>query len=82
VVPVTIRGAREILRDKTWFPARGAVTVTIAPPIAARGTGWEAAVALREQARAAMLASCGEPALDSAVAVDKHRGQPKAAASA
>jgi 1-acyl-sn-glycerol-3-phosphate acyltransferase len=82
VVPITIRGAREILRDKTWFPSRGAVTVTIAPPILPRGTGWEAAVALREQARAAMLASCGEPALDSAVAIDKHRGQPKVAASA
>jgi len=73
VVPVSIRGAREILRDRSWFPVRGRVAITISAPIAPVGSGWEAAVALREAAHAAMLAHCGEPALDAAIAAPKQR---------
>jgi 1-acyl-sn-glycerol-3-phosphate acyltransferase len=73
VVPVAIRGAREILRDRSWFPARGAVTIVASEPIHAQGTGWQAAVALRDGAHAALLANCGEPALDAAIAISKAR---------
>jgi 1-acyl-sn-glycerol-3-phosphate acyltransferase len=73
VVPVTISGAREILRDGSWVPVRGAVRIAIGAPIAVQGSVWEAAVELRERARRAMLAQSGEPALDSAVLVDKRR---------
>src|SRR5690606_3644968 len=55
VVPVTISGAREILRDGSWFPARGRVRIAIGEAIRPQGSGWEAAVRLREQARGAML---------------------------
>ena len=74
VVPVAIRGAREILRDKTWFPSRGAVTISAADPIYPSGADWQAAVELREKAHAAILARCGEPQLDAAIVVDKRRG--------
>jgi hypothetical protein len=42
------------------------VTVTVAPPVfpeVPEGSGWAAAVALRDAARAAILARCGEPEL-------------------
>ena len=74
VVPVAIRGAREILRDGTWFPSRAAVTITISPPIDPSGRDWQAAVELREKAHAAILAHCGEPRLDAAIVVNKRRG--------
>ena len=73
VVPVAIRGAREILRDGTWFPARAAVTITATDPIHPQGTDWQAAVSLRESAHAAILAHCGEPRLDAAIVVNKRR---------
>jgi 1-acyl-sn-glycerol-3-phosphate acyltransferase len=73
VVPVTISGAREILRDGSWFPIRGAVRIEIGEPIAAQSMGWEAAVGLRERARRAMLRQGGEASLDSPVLVDKRR---------
>jgi 1-acyl-sn-glycerol-3-phosphate acyltransferase len=78
VVPVTISGAREILRDGSWMPARGRVRIAIADAIAPSGSGWEAAVDLREQARRVMLEQGAEPALDSSIAVDKRRARPAA----
>jgi len=63
VVPVSLRGTRSILRDGSWFPHRGMITVSIGKPIAPEGTGWEAAIRLRNQARAEILRRCGEPDL-------------------
>jgi 1-acyl-sn-glycerol-3-phosphate acyltransferase len=73
VVPVAILGARPILRDRTWFPSRGAVTIIAGEPIVPAGAGWAAAVALREQAHAQILENCGEPRLDAAIAITKQR---------
>jgi 1-acyl-sn-glycerol-3-phosphate acyltransferase len=63
VVPAAIRGTRSILRSNSWFPHRGRVEVTFGRPIQPDGTTWEAAVRLRDQARAAILQACGEPDL-------------------
>jgi acyl carrier protein len=73
VVPVAIRGAREILRDATWFPSRGRVTIVVTAPIEPTGSGWTAAVELREKAHAAILAHCGEAKLDAAIVIAKDR---------
>jgi 1-acyl-sn-glycerol-3-phosphate acyltransferase len=65
VIPVTLRGTRSVLRDKSLFPRRGSVSVTIDAAIeapAGRDT-WSAAVALRDAVRARILARCGEPDL-------------------
>lgn len=67
VVPVVVRGTRSMLREGSWFPRRGRIRVAICPPIAQAGSGWEAALALRNAARAAMLARLGEPDLGQAV---------------
>jgi len=61
VVPVAIRGSRSILRAVDWFPRRGAIQVTIRPPIPPDGDDWSAAVRLRERVRSEVLAYCGEP---------------------
>ena len=63
LVPVTIRGARSVLRDGSWFARRGAIVVTIGAPLLAQGSDWNAAVALRDAARAEILRRCGEPDL-------------------
>lgn len=62
-MPVTIRGARSVLRDGSWFARRGAIVVTIGAPLAPRGRDWNAAVALRDAARTEILRCCGEPDL-------------------
>jgi 1-acyl-sn-glycerol-3-phosphate acyltransferase len=64
VTPVALAGTREILRDGSWLPRRGAVRVTLCAPIAVVGEGWQAALQLRAATRAAILADCGEPDLE------------------
>jgi 1-acyl-sn-glycerol-3-phosphate acyltransferase len=70
VVPVAIRGTRAILREDSWFPRRGAVTVTVGAPVSPEGMTEEVAgdpravaVRLRDAARAEILRHCGEPDL-------------------
>jgi 1-acyl-sn-glycerol-3-phosphate acyltransferase len=63
LLPVVIRGTRSVLRDGSWFARRCAIAVTIAAPLAPQGSDWNAAVALREAARAEILRHCGEPDL-------------------
>lgn len=66
--PLALRGSRSLLRDDSWWPNRGDVTVTLLPLIAPSSidTGvddWSRAHALRARAYAALLAQCGEPEL-------------------
>jgi len=61
VVPMVLRGSRSVLRAGQWMPRRGVVTATLGAPIAPGGTGWSDALALRDAARAWMLAHVAEP---------------------
>ncbi len=68
VVPIAVRGTRSILRDESWFPRRGAITVTVEPAIEpaavaaeAGGDAWTAALRIRDLARERILRHCGEP---------------------
>ena len=63
VVPVTLSGTRSVLRGGQWFPRPGAVQVALGARLYAEGHGFDAAIALRDAARAAILAGCGEPDL-------------------
>lgn len=70
VVPIAIRGTRSILRDESWFPRHGAITVTIGKPIDPQkfktetaADNWSVALRLREVAREHILNHCGEPDL-------------------
>jgi 1-acyl-sn-glycerol-3-phosphate acyltransferase len=64
VIPVTIRGAREILPADSWLPRPGPVTVAVGAPVAPEHDGWPAMVRLRDRARAEIIRRSGEPAVD------------------
>jgi 1-acyl-sn-glycerol-3-phosphate acyltransferase len=61
VVPVTIRGTRSMLRSGSWFPRRGKLQISVGAPILPTGSDWQAAVKLRDAARAVILRNSGEP---------------------
>lgn len=70
VVPIAIRGTRSILRDESWFPRHGAITITIGKPIYPQkfkidsaADHWSVALRLRAAAREHILNHCGEPDL-------------------
>ncbi|MCH7935808.1 MAG: AMP-binding protein [Proteobacteria bacterium] len=69
IVPVIIRGTRSMLRDGSWLPRPGTITViigkTIEPDPAAGEEGiWARAVSLRDRARREILKHSGEPDLE------------------
>ena len=63
VIAVAISGARDMVRGSDWFPRRGRIRVTIRPPIAPSGEGWQVALNLRNAARTEIARYCGEPDL-------------------
>ncbi len=62
VIPVALRGTRAILPSGSWFPRHGRIEVTVAAATAVGDADerWAAALALRDQVRATMLALTGE----------------------
>jgi 1-acyl-sn-glycerol-3-phosphate acyltransferase len=66
ICPVSVCGARRILRDKTKLPRPGRVTVTFGPlviPDRAAGNDWQEIVRLRDTARELIAKNSGEPLL-------------------
>jgi fatty-acyl-CoA synthase len=66
ICPVAVRGARHILRDHTFLPRPGRVTVTIGPLLApdpAAGDDWREIVRLRDATREIIARNSGEPLL-------------------
>jgi 1-acyl-sn-glycerol-3-phosphate acyltransferase len=61
VLPVTLKGTRSILRGGQWFPRRGEVSIRVGPLVVPDGRDFAAAVRLRDEVRAEILANCGEP---------------------
>jgi 1-acyl-sn-glycerol-3-phosphate acyltransferase len=65
LLPIALRGTRELMRGSTFFPRPGRATVIIGSPLEPTGNDWEAAVRLRDQTREFILANGGEPSSDS-----------------
>jgi 1-acyl-sn-glycerol-3-phosphate acyltransferase len=66
ICPVSVRGARRILRDKTKLPRPGRVTLTFGPlvtPDPAAGNDWHEIVRLRDSIRDIIAKNSGEPLL-------------------
>ena len=66
ICPVSVRGARRILRDKTKLPRPGRVTLTFGPlvmPNPAAGNDWQEIVRLRDTTRDLIAKNSGEPLL-------------------
>ncbi len=60
VVPIALRGTRDVLPDGTWLFRRGRIEVTIGAPLYPRTSGWEEMVRLRDAARAHIARESGE----------------------
>ncbi len=67
VVPVALRGTRRLLPADTHMPHPGRVHVWIGEPLRAVGTGWKAAMDLRDRAADAVALHCGELRRDAIV---------------
>jgi 1-acyl-sn-glycerol-3-phosphate acyltransferase len=63
VVPVAIRGARQMLRSQSLLPRPGRISLIIGEPIHPDGEDWNAALRLRDRARDFVAEHCGEPDL-------------------
>lgn len=63
VVPVVIRGARDVLPSHRIIPTPGLISVEVLAPITAPPGDKEASVHLRDEARQHMLRRLGEPDL-------------------
>ncbi len=61
LLPIALRGTRDLMRGSSFFPRPGRVAVLIGEPLQLAGNDWEAAVRLRDQTRAFVAANCGEP---------------------
>ena len=64
LLPVAIRGTRDLMPGTTFFPHPGRARIVIAAPLMADGNDWDAAVRLRDQARAVIAELSGEPTVD------------------
>ncbi|GBD32556.1 4-hydroxyphenylalkanoate adenylyltransferase [bacterium HR33] len=64
VVPLALRGTRRILRAGKWWPRHGSIHLWVGEPLHPEGTGWRAAVSLRDRALEQIADHCGEPRLD------------------
>lgn len=67
ISPIALAGTRAVLRDQTWLPRRGAVRICYECPVAPDGNDWDAALRLRDAARAAILRDCSEVDLEPRV---------------
>lgn len=69
IIPVALRGTRERLRGESWHPHPGRVNVWVGFPIPSNGQDLTDLVALRDEARAAILTHCGEADLAGQVSI-------------
>jgi len=63
IVPVGIRGSRDVLRPGGKFPRRGRVEIAIGDVLTPTSSGWAATVQLCEDARRAICELSGEAAV-------------------
>jgi len=68
ISPVSIRGARKILRSDAFLTKPAAVTVTICEPLRPEATNWSEIVRLREAARVEIAKYSGEQTIDLVLA--------------
>ena len=74
VVPMALRGTRSVLRDGSFLLRPGSVEVRVGEPIPASGEDFNAAIELRNSARAWILRHCGEPDLAGETAIFHEAG--------
>ena len=65
ILPIALAGTRQVLRDGTWLPRHGHITITICPPIAPPSSAqdWQQIVRVRDSAREMIARFAREPLL-------------------
>jgi 1-acyl-sn-glycerol-3-phosphate acyltransferase len=63
IVPITLRGTRDVLPDGTWLVKWSPISVVIGAPLVPAASGWPEFVRLRDLARAVIARHVGEPVL-------------------
>jgi fatty-acyl-CoA synthase len=65
IVPIALDGTRRVLRDGTWLPRSGRITITVCPPIAPPSSekDWQEIVRVRDSAREVIARFAREPLL-------------------
>jgi 1-acyl-sn-glycerol-3-phosphate acyltransferase len=68
IIPVSLSGTREFLRDGTYFPRPAIITITLSPPLypaspltSSSASDWHEVVRLRDATRQQIAHNCGEP---------------------
>lgn len=64
VVPISIKGARKVLRDGSWLMRPNHIKVVICEAIRPAGHEWQDVTHLRQTVRAKVAKYCGEACLD------------------
>jgi 1-acyl-sn-glycerol-3-phosphate acyltransferase len=67
VVPVALRGTRDVWPDETWRFRRAPLTIVVGEPIVPATSGWSETVRARDAARAFVAEHCGEAMVDRGV---------------
>jgi len=64
-VPIALEGTRRVLRDGTWLPRPGRITITICPPITPPSSveDWQQIVRVRDSVREIISRFAREPLL-------------------
>ena len=62
IVPVAIRGTRQMFPADTLLLRRTSIAITVGAPLAPKGTDWPEIVRLRDAAREMIASESGEPA--------------------
>ena len=60
IVPLALAGTRRVLRDGTWLPRPGPITLWAGAPVAPPSGDWRGMVALRDRVAGDIEAHCGE----------------------
>lgn len=71
IIPVSLAGTRDFLRDGTILPRPSDVTITLSPPVfpevsrtgASQSSNWQELVRLRDSSRESIARFSGEPLL-------------------
>jgi 1-acyl-sn-glycerol-3-phosphate acyltransferase len=61
VIPIGLRGTRDVLPDGVWLPRRGPITVSIGPAATPEAGGWQEMVRLRDLTRDEIARLTDEP---------------------
>jgi 1-acyl-sn-glycerol-3-phosphate acyltransferase len=75
VVPLALRGTRQVLRGNGPLPRPGPIRLFVGEPVSPEGEGLSSLVGFRDRVAEVIAAHCGEPRLDVVAAGVERRGE-------